>query len=147
MKVTAMRLQLALVPLLFSATPALAQAPAPQVPPQLTDPAIADKLANVAQALSKAVLDLPVGEVQAAIERRKPTAGDRKLTVRDLGRREDPNFERNLRQQMAQAKPMVEQSMKALADALPSMMQGLQQAQKSLERAAANMPQPGYPKR
>jgi hypothetical protein len=37
--------------------------------------------------------------------------------------------------------------MKALAEALPSMMQGLEQAQKSLERAAANMPQPGYPKR
>jgi hypothetical protein len=37
--------------------------------------------------------------------------------------------------------------MKALSDALPAMMQGLAQAQKALERAAANMPDPNYPKR
>jgi len=37
--------------------------------------------------------------------------------------------------------------MKAMADAWPGMMQGLQQAQRSLERAAANMPDPTYPKR
>jgi hypothetical protein len=48
---------------------------------------------------------------------------------------------------MAEARPMIQQSMKALADALPSMMQGLAQAQQSLERAAANMPDPTYPKR
>jgi hypothetical protein len=142
-----MRLMLIPVSLLLCATPALGQAPAQQVPPQLTDPAMAEKLANTAQALSKAFLDLRIGEIQAAVEGRKPNAADRKLTVRDLGRRDDPNFERNLRQQMAQAKPMIQQSMKALADALPSVMQGLEQAQKSLERAAANMPDPTYPKR
>ncbi len=135
---------------LLCATPGLAQAPAapaPQVPPQLTDPAMADRIADTMQTLSKSFLDMPVGELQAAVEGRKPTPADKKLTVRDLGRRDDPNFERNLRLQMAQAKPMIQQSMKALADALPSMMQGLKQAQQSLERAAANMPDPTYPKR
>jgi ABC-type Fe3+ transport system permease subunit len=141
-----MRLMFISAPLFLCATSAFAQPPAQQVPPQLTDPAFAEKLANTAQALSKAFLDLPVGEIRAAVEGREPNAADRKLTVRDLGRRDDPNFERNLRRQMAQAKPMIQQSMKALADALPSMMQGLEQAQKSLERAAANMPDPTYPK-
>jgi hypothetical protein len=144
-----MRLSFVLSPLLISATPALAQEPvaAPaspvDVPRELTDPATTEKLADAMQALSKAFLDLPVGEVQAAVEGRKPTAAEKKMTLR----RADPNLERNLKRQMAEAKPMIEQSMKALADALPSMMQGLQQAQQSLERAAANMPDPTYPKR
>jgi len=142
-----MRKSLVLLSLLVCAAPALAQTPAPQVPPELTDPAMAEKLANTAQALSNAFLDLPIGGLQAAVEGRKPTTAEKKLTVSDLGRRQDPNFERNLQRQVAEAKPMIRQSMKALAEALPSMMQGLEQAQKSLERAAANMPQPGYPKR
>lgn len=146
-----MRFSFALIPLLISATPALAQepaepAPSSQVPRELTDPATTEKLANAMQALSKAFLDLPVGEVQAAIEGRKPTAAEKKLTLRDLERRSDPNFERDFKRQMAEAKPKIEQSMKAVADALPSMMQGLQQAQQSLERATANMPDPTYPK-
>jgi hypothetical protein len=132
--------------------PAVAQAPAAaspqtQVPPELTDPAVTEKLANSMQALSKAFLDLRVGEVQAALEGRQPTPSEKKMTVRDLGRRDDPNFERSLQQQVANAKPMIDQSMKALAAALPAMMQSMQQAEKALERAAANMPDPTYPKR
>jgi len=69
------------------------------------------------------------------------------MTVRDLGRQGDPNFERNLQQQVANAKPMIDQGMKALASALPAMMQGMEQAEKAMERAAANMPDPTYPKR
>jgi hypothetical protein len=145
-----MRLSFALIPLLISATPALAQEPAApasaspvEVPRELTDPATANKLANAMQALSKAFLDLPIGDVQAAMEGRKPTAAEKKMTLR----RADPNLERDLKRQMAEARPMIQQSMKALADALPSMMQGLAQAQQSLERAAANMPDPTYPKR
>jgi len=132
--------------------PAVAQAPAAaspqtQVPPELTDPAVTEKLANSMQALSKAFLDLRVGEVQAALEGRQPTPSEKKMTVRDLGRRDDPNFERSLQQQVANAKPMIDQSMKALAAALPAMMQSMQQAEKALERAAANMPDPTYPRR
>ena len=67
---------------LLAAQPANAPAAAPpppavQLPPQLTDPATGDKLANVAQALSRAFLNLPVGEVQAAVEGRPPTPADR----------------------------------------------------------------------
>jgi hypothetical protein len=48
---------------------------------------------------------------------------------------------------MAQAKPMIQQSMTAMSQALPGIMKGLQQAGQALERAAANMPDPTYPKR
>ena len=141
-----MRDGLVLMSLLVCASSAWAQAPAADVPPQLTDPVVADKLANTAQSLSKAFLDLPVGELQAAVEGRKPTTADRKLTVRDLARRDDPNFERKLRHQVDQARPAIEQSMKALADAWPSIMEGFQKAQQSIERATANLPDPTYPK-
>jgi hypothetical protein len=148
-----MRATLVLVPLALSAAPAVAQAPAPaepqaiQIPPQLTDPAVADRLANVMQALSKAFLDLPVGQVEAAVEGRAPTAADKKLTVRDLGRRDNPNFDRDLQRQIAESKPMIEQSMKAMATALPAMMKGLQDAGEAVDRAVQNMPRPDYPKR
>jgi len=69
------------------------------------------------------------------------------MTVRDMARKDDPNFDRNFQRQMAQTGPMMRQSMKALGDAIPAMMQGLSQAGKALERAAANMPDPTYPKR
>ena len=151
-----MRTSLVLLPLLMTAAPAAAQAqaaPPPALPPaaemqqRLADPALADKLANVMQALSRAFLDLPVGEVQAAVEGRAPTAAERKLTVRSVARRDDPNFERNLQRQVAQAKPMIQHSMRALAETLPVMMKSMNEAAKSLERAAANMPDPTYPKR
>ena len=148
---------LILLPLMIAAAPAVAQTPAapapvvpvpaPEVQRALADPAMAEKLANAMQALSKAFLNLPVGEVQAALEGRKPTAAERRMTVRDMGRRDDPNFERNFQRQMAQSRPMIEASMRALAQALPAMMQGLQQAGQALERATANMPDPTYPKR
>jgi hypothetical protein len=144
-----MRSGLLIVPLIVCAQQAAAQAPAApqQVPPQLTDPAVTQKLANSMQALSKAFLDLRVGEVQAALEGRQATPSEKRMTVRDLGRQGDPNFERNLQQQVANAKPMIDQGMKALASALPAMMQGMEQAEKAMERAAANMPDPTYPKR
>lgn len=145
-----MRIGLTLVPLALCAAPAIAQpapAPAPQIPPQLLDPAMADRLADSMQAMSKALLDIRVGELQAAVEGRKASSAERKLTVRDLGRRDDRDFDRHFREQIAAAKPMIAQSMKALNEALPGMIQGLEQARESIERAAANMPDPNYPKR
>jgi hypothetical protein len=145
-----MRKSLILLPLLACASPALAQqAPEPALEAQrvLGDPAMVDRLADMMEGVSKAVLDLPLGEVQAAVEGRKPTAADRKLTVRELGRREDPNFERDLQRQIADARPMIQASQKALADALPAVMKSLDEAGKALERAVANMPDPTYPRR
>ena len=139
-----MRKALVLLPLTILAAPAVAApSPQPQVPPQLGDPAMVDRLANAMQAMSKAFLEMPVGEIQAAVEGRQPTPADRQRTVRDI----EPNVDVELQAQMAEARPMIRQSMKALSDALPAMMKSLHEAQKSLERAAANMPDPTYPKR
>ena len=141
-----MRKSLILLPLLLCATPALSQAAAPP-PPQLADPAMADRLANAVQAVSDSLLDMRVGGLKAVAEGREVTPADKRLTVRDLARRDDPDFDRKLHQQIAETKPMVRQGMKALNESLPAVMQSLQQAQQSLERALANMPDPTYPKR
>ena len=153
-----MRTSLILLPLLLGASPAFAQAApmtaSPAAPKAgqemqrvLSDPAMADRLAGMMQAMSKAFLDLPAGQIQAAAEGRKPTSAEKRMTVRDMARRDDPNFDRNFQQRMVQARPMIQQSMKALSEALPAMMSGLEQAERGLERAAANMPDPTYPKR
>ena len=146
-----MRYQLLLLPLGLIAAPVAAEPPRqPQkieIPPQLSDPAMADRLTNMVQALSSAFLDLPAGQVQAAVEGRAPTAQEKKLTVRDLGRRDDPNFDRNLERQIAEAKPAIENGMKALARALPAMTKAMSEMADRLEQAAANMPRPDYPRR
>ena len=144
-----------IVPLALVASPALAQTkPAPAtaapetitIPRELTDPAMADRLARMMQAMSKAFLEMPVGEIEAAAEGRPATRADRRRTVRQIGRAEDPNFERDLQRQIANSKPMIEASMKALATALPAMMKGLSEAGRELEKATANLPSPNYPK-
>jgi hypothetical protein len=145
-----MRKILIFLPLLLVASPALSQ-PAPsdtaQIERVLNDPAMADRLTNVMQVMSKAFLDLPAGEVQAALEGRLATPAEKRMTVRDIGRRDDPNFDRNFQRQIAQSGPVIRQGMHAMSEALPAMMRGLAQAQHALERAAANMPDPTYPKR
>jgi hypothetical protein len=138
-----MRIVLAF-PLLMIATPAAAQSrpqPVQDIQRALNDPAMAERMTNVMQTLSDSMLNLPIGEVQAAVEGRTPTAADKRRTIRDL----EPNLD--VRREIAQARPMIQQSMKALGEALPGIVQSLQQAQRSLERAAANMPDPTYPKR
>jgi hypothetical protein len=141
-----MRTNLIILPLLLCATPALAQAASPP-PPQLTDPAMADRLANAVQTVSDALLDMRVGGLKAAAEGREASPAEKRMTVRDLARRQDPNFERDLHRQIAEARPMVRQSMKALNQSLPAVMQSLEQARRSLERALANLPDPTYPQR
>lgn len=142
-----MRKSLILLPLLLCTSPALAQPPAPQLPPQLTDPALADRLVNVMQTLSNVFFDLPVGQVKAAVEGRQATPAERNMTVRELARRDDPYFDRKVQRQIAEAGPRMRQGIKTLNDELPAMMEGLERAQKSFERAIANMPDPAYPKR
>ena len=150
-----MRTSLLVLPLALIAAPAVAQAPsapaappeAITIPPELTDPAMAERLARMMQSMSKAFLDLPVGEIEAAAEGRPVTRADRRRTLRELGRKDDPNFERNLDQALANSRVAIQASMKAMAAALPAMMKGLAEASRELEKATANMPSPTYPKR
>ena len=139
-----MRAALLIAPLAVLAAPAAAQpADRIEIPKELTDPAWADRLTDVLQVLSKSMLELPVGEVEAALEGRQPTAADKRRTVRT----ETRISERELGQQIESARPMMQGAMKAMSSALPAMMKGLEEAGREMEKATANLPQPGYPKR
>jgi hypothetical protein len=145
-----MRFGLLVLPLSIAASPALAQqAPPPavpdtiQLPPELTDPKWADRLTDAMVAMSKVFLELPIGEVEAAIEGRQPTTADKRRTVRS----ETKMSEREIRQQIEEARPAMQAGTKALAAALPAIMKGMAEAQREIERATANMPRPDYPRR
>ena len=141
-----MRATLLALPLLLITSPAMAETPAPeavQLPPELTDMRWADRLSDAMAAMSKAFLDMPIGEVEAAVQGREATAADKRRTVRS----ETKLSEREIRQQVEAARPAIQSGMKALAAAIPAMMEGLSKAQDELDRAAANMPRPDYPKR
>ena len=135
-----MRFGLLLIPLSLCAAPAIAQPVA--VPPQIPPEAV-DRAADTMQSLSKAFLNLPVGEVQAAVEGRRPTSVDRRRTMAS----ETGLSARELQQRIAAAKPQIEQSVEAINRALPEITQDLQRAQQSIERALSNMPDPNYPRR
>ena len=84
-----MRASLLIAPLALIAAPAAAQTAIPdvEIPRELTDPAMADRLTDVLQVLSKSFLNLPVGEVEAALEGRAPTAAG---SPRSSGSRSSP---------------------------------------------------------
>ena len=140
-----MRALMVVLPLMLVAAPATAQRPAPQLPPELTDPALGQRMGKMAGALTRALMDVKVGEFRAIAEGREPTAAERRQTVRDLAGR--PGAERRIEQQVAAAAPAMQRGMQAMAKALPAMMEAMEQAAGEFERATANLPQPGYPRR
>jgi hypothetical protein len=151
-----MRKMLILLPIALIAVPASAETPPPSslllAPPAaiqdvLADPATADKIAGAMDGLSKALLNLPVGEIEAAVDGRPATAADKRRTVRDVERQRDPNFERNLDRQIADSRVAVRSGMQAMASALPAMTKAMNDMSQALERALANMPSPAYPRR
>ena len=75
------------------------------------------------------------------------TPADRRRTVREAGRMDDPNFEREVSETIAESRVGMQAGMKALAAALPAMMKGLAEASRELEKATANLPSPNYPRR
>jgi len=146
-----MQKSLLIFPLLLCATPAVAQdvppPPAIQLPPELTDPAAAMKLARTMQAISTAMLNIRVGDMRAALEGREATARERNETVGDIIRRKDPNFDRDIQREVATVGPKVQRSMQALNNALPEVLRDVDDAQRSLKRAVSNLPDPNYPQR
>ncbi|QIK78385.1 hypothetical protein G7077_05155 [Sphingomonas piscis] len=133
-----------------AAAPAAAQPAVPdatEIQRALNDPAITDQLTRVLPALGDALLNMPVGPLQAAIEGRPATRADQRTTVRDLGRRRDPNFDRKLKADLANSGETMKAGMKAMSTALPAIVEGLQKAAAEVEKATANLPSPTYPKR
>ena len=145
-----MRLLLIALPLMIAASPALAAPDRSQIPPlprQLTDPAMADQMGRVAGALTRAFMNLPVGEIQAAIEGRPATSADRQRTVRDLAGRNDPNFDQRIERQATQSGVAIQAGARAMAAALPSILESIDRAADQIDRATANLPDPTYPRR
>ena len=148
-----MRAFVALVPLALLSAPAVAQTAQPEsefeLPAELTDPAMGDRLGQMLGTLSRAMLDLPVGEIQAAVEGREPTSADRRRTIRDIAGR-DASFDRDLQQQIAVAMPRMQSTMRAMAKSMPAMIRAMEKAadeiEREMDRATANIPQPGYPR-
>jgi hypothetical protein len=131
------------------ATPALAQqsqrpAPPPvNIPPEIVDGRMLDQVGDMIGALSKAFLNLPVGEIEAAVENRPATRSDRGKTVRSV----TGMSERELAEDIEQGKGAVKAGGQAMVRALPVIVGALNEAGEEIERATANIPQPGYPKR
>jgi hypothetical protein len=142
-----MRNSFILLPLLLCATPAFAQEAPPQLPPELTDPATIHRLAGTLDELTKALMTVRIGEARAALEGRDATPQERNMTVGDYARRQDPNFERHMHQQVASIEPQVQRGVQAMNRAMPAISQALNDAQRAVDRAIANMPDPTYPKR
>ena len=141
-----MRAHFLILPILLAATPAAAAPrPAPQLPPALSDPALADQLGRVAGVLTRSLMNLPVGEVEAAIEGRPVTAADRARTVRDSV--DDPYLEQRIAAEAAQSGRTMQAASKALMSSLPAIMAAIDQARDEIERATANFPDPTYPRR
>ena len=138
-----MRLMFLAVPMLIAA-PAMA-APAPALPPVLTDPALADRVGQVAGAVTRSLMNLPVGELEAAIEGRPATRADRARTVGDtIG---DPYVEQRIADQAARSGRTIQAASQALAASLPALMQAIDGATAEIERAIGNLPSPAYPRR
>ena len=138
------------LPILFAASPALAQhAPPPPVPYEidraLSDLAMADRLGEAMGAITRAVMALPVGEVQAAIEDRPVTRADRERRVGDMmgGPRAADRIEYEARRSGRQAQAVG----RAAVQSLPAIMGALEQASGAIERAVSNLPDPTYPRR
>jgi len=136
------------LPLAALVTPTVAAAaPAPEetaeIQRQLTDPKWADRLTDAMLAMSKALMNMPVGEVEAAVQGRQPTVADKRRTIES----ETGMSEQQLRRQIEDSRPAMEAGMKAMAAALPAIMKGFSDAQRELEKASANVPRPDYPKR
>lgn len=115
-----MRVPFVLLPLSLCTAPAVAQpAPPPQPKPLQLPPDTAARINDAMQSLSNAVRDLA----------------------------EDPQTQQHVQQQIAAARPRIEQSIKAVNEALPKVAADLQHAHQAIQRAIENMPDPYYPRR
>jgi hypothetical protein len=88
-----------------------------------------------------------VGELGAAVEGREATPAERNVTIGDMVRRKDPNFDRDVAREVATVGPKIQRSMQALSRTLPRVMRDVEDAQRSIDRAVSNLPDPTYPQR
>ena len=141
-----MRVPLLALPLLFVAVPAAAQYAPPRPPvgaelgAVLSDPHLADRVTDTMQAMSDAMLNLPVGELEAAVEGRPATRDDHYRTLgSNVNRRE-------LHRQIADSRGQIRAGQQAVARSIPVIAGALAQATDQISRAIENAPRPDYPR-
>ena len=140
-----MRTLLLALPLVLAPVPAAAAPADHQLPPELSDPAMADKLGRMMGSLTKALMEMPIGELEASVQGRQPTAADKNKRVRDaIG---GPDAEKRVEADVAASGRQMQAMTKALVASLPTIMASLEGVERELERATANLPDPTYPKR
>ena len=84
-----------------------------------------------------------LGKLTPSIENRPVTRADRDRTIRSV----TGMSERELEADIEQGKGAVQAGGRAMARALPVIVEALNEAGDEIERATANIPQPGYPRR
>src|SRR4051794_31187775 len=89
-----------LAAVLFASPALAAQTPAPP-PHALIDPRAIDRVGDMVGAVSHALMNVPIGEVEAAAEGRVVSPSDRQRTVRDIA---GPNADRKLDDGIAHGK-------------------------------------------
>ncbi|RST30095.1 hypothetical protein HMF7854_04090 [Sphingomonas ginkgonis] len=158
-----MRSMLLAAPLLLVAVPAAAQYAPPHPPPYgydvpppygytppppgpgsqlgavLDDPHLADRVTDLMHGLTDAVLDLPVGDLQAAVEGRPPTRRDHDRTLGSGQTRRD------IHRQIAESRGTIRAGQQAMQRSLPLIANAVGQASEQISRALDNLPSPAYP--
>ncbi|URD59822.1 hypothetical protein M8312_08330 [Sphingomonas sp. KRR8] len=144
------------LPILFAtlgiASPALAQpypyAPPPpppgaaQLPPEIASGEFVDRMQPVVRALSHALLDMPVGELEAAVEGRPVTPYDRRKRLGDVAGVD----ERQLDREISANGQKVRSGTQSMVRALPVIQRALNEAGDQVARAIDNLPSPAYPR-
>ena len=125
------------------AAPAAAQ-PLPQaLPPEIASGQVVDQLQPVLRAVAHAFLDLPVGEIQAAVENRPVRPEDHNRRVRDVAGID----ERQLDREIARGSGSVKAGTQAISRSLPVITRALSEASDEIARTVNNLPSPAYPRR
>ena len=130
------------------AAPQPAPAPPPiAMPRALTDPAMADKLGRTMGAMAHAVMNIPVGEMQAAIEGRPVTRADRNRRVGDVAGPDGRAMADHVAGNGAATGRAMQAAGRAMIGALPAILQAVRGAESEIVRATSNLPDPTYPRR
>ena len=136
-----------------AAPPPAPYADAPPAPPPiempraLTDQAMADKLGRTMGAMAHAVMNIPVGEMQAAIEGRPVTRADRNRRVGDVAGPDGRAMADHVAGNGAATGRAMQAAGRAMIGALPAILQAVRGAESEIERATSNLPDPTYPRR
>ena len=98
-------------------------------------------------AMAHAVMNIPVGEMQAAIEGRPVTRADRNRRVGDVAGPDGRAMADHVAGNGAATGRAMQAAGRAMIGALPAILLAVRGAESEIERATSNLPDPTYPRR